>query len=96
MVTKTIGKFVYAKSNRKGKKLMTVAPNGKTLHFGAADMEHFRDKTGLLPKSLNHNDEERRESYLARTSKIKDGSGKLTKNNPNSANYHARRVLWNA
>jgi len=96
MGTKQIGNFIYAKSSRKGKKLMTVSPNGRTLHFGAANMEHFSDKTGLLPKSLNHNDDTRRESYLARTAKIKDGSGKLTKNNPNSANYHARRILWNA
>jgi hypothetical protein len=57
-------------------------------------MEHFKDKTGLLPKSLNHGDKERRKNYLTRTAKIKDGKGKLTKDNPSSANYHARRVLW--
>lgn len=44
MGTKQIGNFIYAKSSRKGKKLMTVSPNGRTLHFGAANMEHFSDK----------------------------------------------------
>ena len=59
-------------------------------------MEHFKDKTGLLPKNLNHGDQERRKSYLDRSGKIKDKQGRLTKDLPSSANYHARRVLWNA
>tara|TARA_Y100000114_G_C11622934_1_gene260531 strand:- start:210 stop:488 length:279 start_codon:yes stop_codon:yes gene_type:complete len=88
-----VGKYNYELSTAKGKKLMTVV-NGKIIHFGASGMEHFKDKTGLLPKSLNHGDKERRKNYLTRTAKIKDGKGKLTKDNPNSANYHARRVLW--
>jgi hypothetical protein len=88
-----VGKYNYELSTAKGKKLMTVV-NGKIIHFGASGMEHFKDKTGLLPKSLNHGDKERRKNYLTRTAKIKDGKGKLTKDNPNSANYHSRRVLW--
>jgi len=90
-----VGKYNYELSTRKGKKLMTVV-DGKLLHFGADGMEHFKDKTGLLPKVLNHNDKTRRESYLQRTAMIKDGKGNLTKNNPKSPNYHARKVLWNA
>lgn len=88
-----VGKYNYELSTAKGKKLMTVV-NGKIIHFGASGMEHFKDKTGLLPKNLNHGDKERRKNYLTRTAKIKDGQGKLTKDNPNSANYHSRRVLW--
>ena len=88
-----VGKYNYELSTAKGKKLMTVV-NGKIIHFGASGMEHFKDKTGLLPKNLNHGDKERRKNYLTRTAKIKDGKGKLTKDNPNSANYHSRRVLW--
>ncbi len=88
-----VGKYNYELSTAKGKKLMVVV-NGKIIHFGASGMEHFKDKTGLLPKSLNHGDKERRKNYLTRTAKIKDGKGKLTKDNPNSANFHARRVLW--
>ena len=88
-----VGKYNYELSTAKGKKLITVV-NGKIIHFGASGMEHFKDKTGLLPKSHNHGDKERRKNYLTRTAKIKDGKGKLTKDNPNSANYHARRVLW--
>ncbi len=88
-----VGKYNYELSTAKGKKLMVVV-NNKIIHFGASGMEHFKDKTGLLPKSLNHGDKERRKNYLTRTAKIKDGKGKLTKDNPNSANFHARRVLW--
>jgi hypothetical protein len=88
-----VGKYNYELSTAKGKKLMVVV-NNKIIHFGASGMEHFKDKTGLLPKSLNHGDKERRKNYLTRTAKIKDGKGKLTKDNPSSANYHARRVLW--
>lgn len=90
-----VGKYNYELSSRKGKKLMTVV-DGKLIHFGASGMEHFKDKTGLLPKSLNHGDKERRKSYLDRSGKIKDGQGRLTKDLPSSPNYHARRVLWNA
>jgi hypothetical protein len=79
-----VGKYNYELSTAKGKKLMVVV-NNKIIHFGASGMEHFKDKTGLLPKSLNHGDKERRKNYLTRTAKIKDGKGKLTKDNPSSA-----------
>ena len=49
-----IGKYNYEKSTRKGKKLMTEV-NGKTIHFGDASMEQFKDKTGIWSK-LNHED----------------------------------------
>ena len=88
-----IGKFEYELSTAKGKKLMTKV-NGKTIHFGQDGYEHFFDKTGLLPTSLNHKDPKRRQNYLSRTANIKDGLGKLTRNNPNSPNYHSRKILW--
>ena len=72
-----IGKYNYELSTRRDKKLMTVVA-GRTLHFGAAGMEHYHDKTGLLPKSLNHRDERRRRRYLDRSANIKNKEGKLT------------------
>ena len=90
-----VGKYNYELSTRKDKKLMTVVA-GRTIHFGAAGMEHFKDKTVLLPKNLNHGDKDRRKSYLERSGKIKNKEGKLTKDAPNSSNYHSRKVLWNA
>ena len=33
-------------------------------------------------------------NYLSRSGGITDKNGKLTKNNPLSANYWARRYLW--
>ena len=89
-----IGKYNYKKSTQKGKKLSVVV-NNKTIHFGNSNYKHFKDKTGIW-KKLDHNDEKRRQNYLRRSAGIKDKNGKLTKNNPNFANYHARRILWNS
>jgi hypothetical protein len=89
-----IGKYNYKKSTQKGKKLSVVV-NNKTIHFGNSNYKQFKDKTGIW-KKLDHNDEKRRQNYLRRSAGIKDKNGKLTKNNPKSANYHARRILWNS
>lgn len=56
-------------------------------------MEHFKDKTGIW-SSKNHNDKERRKSYLARAKGIKKKDGSLAWKDPSSPNYHAVRVLW--
>lgn len=77
------------KSTKSGKKGMVyINRNGKKslIHFGDASMKDF----------TQHKDPERRKSYLARSGGITDKSGKLTKNNPNSANYYSRKYLWNA
>ena len=90
----------YQLSEKKNKKLKAYV-NEKWVHFGGGGAgtdkiyEHFFDKTGLLPKSLNHQDEKRRELYLKRASKIKDKEGNLTAKDINSPNYHALRILWN-
>ena len=93
MTSKTIDGYTYMRSDKKGKKLMVIV-NDKKIHFGADGYTHFRDKTGLLPKSLNHDDKARRQSYLARTAKIRRKDGSLTANDPTSPNYHARKILW--
>ena len=77
-------------SKRKGKK-MSVYVKGddgkkKIIHFGDSNMKDFRQ----------HRDEARRKSYLSRSGGIRDGKGRLTANNKNTANYWARKVLWNA
>jgi hypothetical protein len=87
-----VGKYNYEKSTRPTKKLMTVV-KGKTIHFGNRNAEHFKDKTGIW-SSLDHLDKERRKNYLTRSAGIKNKSGNLTKDDPSSANYHARRVIW--
>ena len=85
----------FAKSTLKGKKYMLVAPNGKTIHFGSLSNEHYKDSTGLgLYTHLNHNDEKRRKSYLARAKGIKNKNGNLTYKNKNSSNYYSIRYLW--
>lgn len=89
-----IGKYEYEKSTKKGKKLM-VRVQGKLIHFGDSSMEHFFDSTRIW-KSKDHKDKTRQKNYLSRSSGIKDKSGKLTKDNPLSPNYHSRRILWGA
>ena len=67
---------------------------GKVIHFGQKGYKHFKDKTGLLPKNLNHGDPERRKDYLSRSKGITDKEGNLKWKDPTSANYHAIRILW--
>lgn len=86
-----IGSYNYEKSKRKNKKLFTIV-NGKEVHFGDIRYQHFKDKTGIH-NNLDHNDKKRRKNYLTRTANQKNKKG-LTKDNPESANYHARRILW--
>jgi len=82
-----INGYDYQISNKKGKKLMVVV-QGKTINFGSSEHQHYFDKTGLLPKNLNHLDDKRRKNYLNRS------KGLGNTENPNSANFHARTVLW--
>ena len=64
---------------------------------------YVRDKQGNIRK-INFGDSryrhnysaEARRNYLKRSAGIRDGSGRLTKDNKLSANYWARRYLWDA
>lgn len=68
-------------------KKMVLAKKGedvKLVKFGLRGMQDY----------TQHRDEGRRENYLARSGGIKNKQGQLTKNDPFSANYWARKVLW--
>lgn len=68
-------------------KKMVLAKKGdevKLVRFGLRGMEDY----------TQHHDEKRRANYLARSGGIKNKSGELTKNDPFSANYWARKELW--
>lgn len=68
-------------------KMKVLAKKGdqiKVVRFGHKDYEDFRQ----------HGSEKRRANYLKRSAGIRDGSGKLTKNDKFSANYWARTRLW--
>lgn len=70
-----------------GKKMVVLAKVGSTIkliHFGDSSMKDFRQ----------HRDPERRKNFLQRSAGIRDGAGKLTKDNKLSANYWSRRILW--
>lgn len=56
----------------------------KIVSFGHKGYEDFTE----------HGDWERRRKYLARSAQIKDWRGRLTKDDPLSANYWSRRFLW--
>jgi len=77
------------KSTKAGKKgQVYVMKNGvkRLIYFGDASMSDF----------TKHKDPKRRKNYLERSGGIRNKEGKLTKNDKNSANYYARRFLWNA
>ncbi len=75
-------------SNPKKKGMVYVKKDGnkRLIHFGDSSMKDF----------TQHKDKERRKNYLARSAGIKNKSGKLTKDDKNSANYWSRKYLWNA
>ena len=86
---------IFHRSRRKDKKYMVLTPGGKWVHFGDSSMEQYKDSTGLgLYKHLDHGDKIRRKSYLARAKGIRNKAGKLTWNNPESANFYSVAYLW--
>lgn len=76
-----------------GKKYSVYTPRGKLIHFGDSSMQHYHDRIGEW-SHLNHGDKKRRANYLKRAMGIRDGNGRLTWNNPESANYYSIKYLW--
>lgn len=85
------------KSNKSDKKYeITVRYNGiiKTIHYGNSNYQQYKDRTPIgAYTEYDHNDEQRRRSYLARASKITDSFG-LAANNPFSPNRYSIITLW--
>lgn len=74
-------------SDKKNKKKMVLVKRGdkiKLVHFGQKGYEDF----------TQHKDKKRRKNYLTRSAGIRNKDGKLTKNDPFSPNYWARKELW--
>ncbi len=68
-------------STKVDKKYMIINPNGKWVHFGEIGFEDF----------TKHQDEKRKQQYLARATKIKGN----WKDNKFSKNNLAINLLWN-
>jgi hypothetical protein len=71
-------------SDKKDKKMMVLAKKGdevKLVHFGQKGYQH------------NYSSEAK-QNYLTRSAGIRNKSGELTKDDPFSPNYWARKVLW--
>ena len=84
------------KSKSKNKKYSVyVLKNDKKklIHFGDSRYSHYFDKLKEY-SNLNHNDKDRRKSYLARAKGIKNKDGELTYTDKNSANYWSISKLW--
>jgi hypothetical protein len=79
---------IEALKKDKHKKAVLVKYEGaiKLVKFGLRGMEDY----------TQHYDEKRRGNYLSRSAGIKDKTGRLTKDDPFSANYWSRRILWNS
>ena len=76
------------KSWLNSKKLVVWYKKGyinKIIHFGDKNYTNY----GI------HFNKQRLNSYLKRSANIRDKKGQLTRNNPLSANYWSRRILWN-
>lgn len=76
-------------STRKNKKFMVKVrdtENNKDVivHFGQVGYSDY----------TKHHDPQRKKNYLTRSAGIRDKQGRLTKDNPLSPNYWARRYLW--
>lgn len=99
-LTQVKGQYLYrgslfsldqpVKSTAKGKKMMVLATKMvgkerrvKLIHFGALGYRHNYSVKA-------------KKSYLARSAKIRNKAGKLTKNDRWSANHWARKILWPA
>jgi len=57
--------FPFYRSWVKDKKYATINKEGKIIHFGHVDYEHYHDKIGLY-WHLDHHDNKRRASFKAR------------------------------
>lgn len=84
---KVIGKYIFCLSNNPAKKYDVFREEDHKFitSFGATGYSHYFDKIGLLPKSLNHKDEERKRRYYLRHGKSA---------NFESAKYFSHRFLW--
>tara|TARA_Y100001973_G_scaffold99147_1_gene157917 strand:- start:8868 stop:10199 length:1332 start_codon:yes stop_codon:yes gene_type:complete len=78
------GYNIPVKSDRPNKKKMVLVKRGdkiKLVHFGHSSYKHNYSKKA-------------KSNYLSRSGGIRDKEGRLTKNDPFSPNYWARKVLW--
>ena len=71
-------------STRKNNKYMVTLPEGKKVHFGSTKYSDY----------LYHKDEERRDKYLSRATKIKNRQGELTHELKESQNFWTTKLLW--
>ena len=82
---KALGAESLEYSTRKGKKYVVTLPHSsKKIHFGSTKYADY----------LTHKDKERRDSYLTRARNIRNKQGKLTYNDPESANFWSVHLLW--
>ena len=70
-------------SPRKHKKYM-LEQDGTVIHFGDSRYDDF----------TTHKDKNRQQNYCRRAGAIRDKTGRLTGNDPSSANFYAMRLLW--
>ena len=71
-------------SSRKNNKYMVKLPGGVKVHFGSPKYEDY----------TIHKNEERRDKYLSRATKIKNKKGELTYTDIESPNFWSVHLLW--
>jgi hypothetical protein len=74
-----IAEVIIKKSDKPEKKFVAIINNDKKVYFGAAGYSDY----------LQHNDDKRKERYIKRHEKIENW------NNPTTAGFWSRWLLWN-
>lgn len=77
--------YTFTVSTRPNKKYDVYKAGKYLLSFGDIRYKHYFDKIGLLPKSLNHLDKQRRALYYKRHGQSQDRG---------SAKYFSNMYLW--
>lgn len=73
------------KSHRENKKYLILTPGNRMIHFGA---EGYSDYT-------NHKDDDRKQRYIDRHSKILKKDGSRAIDDINSPSFWSLNLLWN-
>ena len=92
---KMLGYYIKPTTTKKYEIRIEYQGKQHRIKFGDPKYQQYHDR---MPEPAfadkNHGDEDRRRSYLARSSKIRNKNGELTCNDPFSPNRYSILLLW--
>lgn len=95
----TLPKVSHFERGKYPHKYTAVMKDGKRVHFGHQDYEHYRDSVpkgmgGGLWSHRDHRDEKRRKSYRARHGGIRSKSGRAAYRKKYTPSWFSYHLLW--